>query len=135
MRTGFRIACLFAIVALTISPSFAHHSIVGIYDTKKPVNLKGAIAGIEWINPHVLLHIEVTDAASSVTPWLCEMGSPNMLTRGGLKKDSFKVGDSITIEGASAKDGSHGLRATMLKLADGQRVFDAPALGAPGVNQ
>ena len=40
----------------------AHHSFAAEYDSKKPLELKGKVLEIEWVNPHAWIHLEVPDA-------------------------------------------------------------------------
>ena len=55
-----------------------------------------------------------------------ELGPPYALTRGGWKRDTVKVGDTITIHGcAAAKDGSNtagSMQTTYMTLAAGQKL-------------
>ena len=55
-----------------------------------------------------------------------EMGPPYALTRGGWKRDTLKIGDTVTVEGAAlARDGSDSagsLPTTQMKLASGQKL-------------
>jgi hypothetical protein len=92
---------------LAESPTLrAHHSFAKEFDDRKPVSLRGEITNIEWINPHVLLHIAVKDEDGNVVNWKIESGSPLALTRAGWPRDFFKIGDLVTVGGFQAKDGS-----------------------------
>ncbi len=77
------------------------------FDSNKPVELKGTLIELEWVNPHAWIHMEVTDASGKVTKWDCELGSPNLLMRNGWRKDVLKKGDKIIVIGAQAKDASN----------------------------
>ena len=120
------VAMLFAI------PAAAHHSFAAEYDSKKPVELKGTLTSIDWVNPHAWIHMEVKDEAGKATKWDCELGSPNLLLRNGWRKDTLKPGDTIIVSGSMAKDGSNIANAKTVKLGDGTRVFNAGSSGDPG---
>ena len=70
-------------ILLLPAAAVAHHSFSAEYDSKKPVELKGAVTSIEWVNPHAWIHLDVKDESGKVTPWDCELGSPNLLMRNG----------------------------------------------------
>ena len=42
------------------APLFAHHSFAAEFDAKQPVLFKGVVTKMEWINPHVWIHMNVT---------------------------------------------------------------------------
>jgi len=122
----------FLIAVLSSAPLLAHHSFAAEFDSKKPVELKGTLVDLEWVNPHAWIHMEVTDANGKVTKWDCELGSPNLLMRNGWRRDSLKKGDVIIVNGSQAKDGSNLANARTVSFADGKRVFNAGSSGDPG---
>ena len=104
-------------------PVFAHHSFSAEFDGQKRVNLKGTITKVDWMNPHIWLYLEVKDESGKVTAWQCEGGPPNTLTRNGWTRDNLKKGDSVTIDGTLAKNGTPTCNATSVRLPDGRQVF------------
>jgi hypothetical protein len=112
-----------ATVAAT--PAMAHHSFAAEFDATQPVQLKGTVTKIEWMNPHAYFYIDVKDASGKVTKWGLEMGSPNGLMRQGWTRNSMKVGDEIVVEGSRAKDGSDIANARSVVLGSGERLFAA----------
>jgi len=108
---------------LAAVPVFAHHSFEAEYDSKKPINIQGVVTKLEWTNPHARFYVDVKDESGKVTNWNFELGSPNVLIRQGWKRDSLKTGDTVTVEGYLAKDGSSLANARRVTLADGRKVF------------
>ena len=64
--------------------------------------------------------------AGEVKRYKVEMGPPYALVRGGWKRDTLKIGDTVTVEGAAAaKDGSDSagsMPTTQMRLASGQKL-------------
>jgi len=108
---------------LAAVPVLAHHSFEAEYDSKKPINIQGVVTKLEWTNPHARFYVDVKDESGKVTNWNFELGSPNVLIRQGWKRDSLKTGDTVTVEGYLAKDGSSLANARRVTLADGRKVF------------
>ena len=46
-------------LAATAVPLLAHHAFAAEFDAKKPVHFTGTVTKMEWINPHVWLHMWV----------------------------------------------------------------------------
>jgi hypothetical protein len=104
----------------------AHHSFDAEYDSSKPITLSGIVTQLDWINPHAYVFVAVKDAAGAVKNFKVEMGPPYALVRGGWKRDTVKIGDAITINGAAAaKDGSNAagsMQTTSMTLAAGLKL-------------
>ena len=118
-------------------PAFAHHSFAAQYDRSKPIKFTGKVTKVEWMNPHIYFYVDVKDAATgNVVNYACEGGAPNGLYRAGWRKDSLKAGDTVTVDGWKAKDGSNTINAGNVQLPDGKRVFAGSADdGGPGARQ
>ena len=116
-------------ILLAALPILGHHSFAAQYDRSKPITLKGTVSKVEWMNPHIYFYVDVKDDAERVTNWAIEGGAPSMLYRNGWRIDSLKVGDTVTVEGWLAKDGSNLANMRTATLADGKTVFGASSGG------
>ena len=122
MRTSFALSLL-AAALVTLPALQAHHSFAAEFDGTKALTLKGVVTKVEWQSPHIWIYIDVKEADGKITPWQCEGGAPNALTRQGWTRQTFTIGGEVTIEGWQAKDGTHTCNAKSWALADGRRVL------------
>jgi hypothetical protein len=111
---------------LTGKPVDAHHSFDAEYDSKKTATLTGFVTKVDWVNPHAFVFIDIKDESGAVKTFKVEMGPPYALVRSGWKRDTLKIGDKVTVEGAAlAKDGSNAagsMQTTMMVLATGEKL-------------
>ena len=118
----------FLLLVLSAVPMMAHHAFAAEFDASKPVTLRGTVTEMEWINPHAWIHLEVTEENGTVTKWMVEGGSPNILARRGFTKSSLPKGTKVVIQGYLAKDGSRRANGGSISLPDGTKLF----LGSSG---
>jgi hypothetical protein len=116
---------LATLIVLTASAAYAHHSFEAEFDLKKPVTLTGKVTKMDWMNPHIYIHLDAKDDNGVEGIWACEGGNPSSLIRNGWKRDSLKAGDSIVIKGYRAKDGSNTCNGRTVQTADGKKLFAA----------
>jgi hypothetical protein len=125
MRTKFAVVVAGIALLASVSVVKAHHSFAAEFDASKPFTMTGTVTKVEWMNPHTFFYIDVKDEKSGkVTNWAMEMGSPNGLMRQGWTRNSMKVGDTVTVEGSLAKDGSPTGNARSVTM-NGKRLFAA----------
>ena len=87
----------------------AHHSLAGVYDMKKDMELSGAVESVKFVNPHGSLTVAVKNPDGSTTPWVLTLGSATALAQRGIGRtgeNALHVGDNITVKFLPAKDGS-----------------------------
>jgi len=109
-----------AVLALT-GTAFAHHG-AAAYDMAKMVTVKGIVTDFQFINPHVLIAIDVKGDDGAVQKWQGELTSPNHLARAGWTKSTLKVGETITLIGASAKSGAPTIWIRKILASNGDEV-------------
>ena len=105
------------------APVLAHHSFATMYDSTKPVEMKGTITKVEWTNPHARFYIDVKDAKGQAQNWNFEMASPNVLTRNGWKRNTLKIGDQVTVGGYVARRVERMAIAGAITDANGRPLF------------
>lgn len=110
----------------------AHHAFAAEFDANKPVKFEGTVTRMQWINPHVWLHMDVKKPDGKTESWAFEAGTPNVLFRRGFTKNSLLPGTKIVIDGYQAKDGSRRANGRDITFADGKKMFmGSSGTGAP----
>jgi hypothetical protein len=121
-----------AVFLLAAASALAHHSFAAEFDANQPIQLRGTIVRVEWINPHTWIHIDVKEADGKVARWMIEGGTPNTLLRRGLTRNSLPQGTEIMVDGYKAKNGTNRANGRDLTFTDGRRLFmGSSGIGAP----
>jgi hypothetical protein len=119
-RTAYGAAWIAGALLATTLPALAHHSFSAEFDGSRTFVVKGVLTKVDWTNPHIYLYMDVTGPNGKVEEYAFSSGPPAALRRAGIKKSDFQIGESVTITGAPAKDGSKHLGwLKMIKYADG----------------
>lgn len=94
-------------------PLLAHHGYAAFYTTQQ-VTLKGTVTEWHWVHPHAVLMINVKDDKGNVVEWATEFGGKS------FARNTFKVGDEVTVTLEPAKNGAPVGRTLTVVLPDGQ---------------
>jgi hypothetical protein len=108
----------------------AHHSFGAEYDANKPVTISGVVTRVDWTNPHCYFFLDVKDANGNVANWKFEGYNPGVLYRNGWKKDvTMKKGDTVTVFGWQARDGTNWAHSREITFPGGKKMFFGPPAG------
>lgn len=94
---------------MTAGSLLAHHSLAGVYDMKKDMELSGAVESVKFVNPHGSLTVAIKNPDGSTTDWVLTLGSATSLAQRGIGKtgpNALHTGDMITVKFLPAKNGS-----------------------------
>ena len=132
-RTVLTSLAAVALVLGTATPADAHHAFGAEFDPNAPLRLQGKVVKLEWVNPHSWIHIEIKNKEGQPEVWMVEGGTPNVLLRRGLTRESLKYGTEIIVDGYQTKD--HSLKRANgrdVTFADGKKIFlGSSGTGAP----
>lgn len=96
-------------LAVAAAPALAHHALSAQYDMKKPIEITGTLKQMEFINPHSMLHLDVTNTDGSKTAWIFQTANTGTLRNRGLARSgpgSLQHGATYTVKGYAARNGT-----------------------------
>jgi Family of unknown function (DUF6152) len=100
----------------------AHHSFAVFFNTEDQLHtVTGVVKDFQFRNPHGEITV-VAAKGNSTTIWRAETNSPSILRRRGWSADSLHVGDTVTLEGWLARDGTNYMRLHSARMADGRLI-------------
>ena len=103
------LVCVVLCGFMTAGSLLAHHSLAGVYDMKKDMELSGEVESVKFVNPHGSLTVNVKNADGSSTPWVLTIGSATGLAQRGIGKtgpNALHTGDKIKVKFIPAINGS-----------------------------
>jgi hypothetical protein len=107
----------FLLVSVTV---VAHHG-ANLYDTSKPVELKGTITKFEWGNPHNQIFFDVK-SDKGVTHWVASTEPPLVMVERGWTRKSLNAGDEVTVYIFAARNGATVGNLQRIVLANGKEL-------------
>jgi len=107
------------------APAAAHHSVGAEFDFDKPVEFTGVLKMAEWVNPHSLIHLEVTEPDGTKTVWMFETIARSSQAGRSLARASqggLVVGQTYTLNGYAARNGKPFAFLKSIKMPDGRVI-------------
>lgn len=71
--------------------------IMMIMTTAQKISLEGQIVRVEWINPHVIIHIETLNDYGVKQSWFVEATTPNTLLLSGLNRNRLRLMSNVSV--------------------------------------
>ena len=106
-----------------LSQAHAHHGFASQFDPYAEQSIEGVVTGFEFINPHVLIHLEVEGAQGETEKWLIESaGVTRFYREGGLSADSLKAGDFVKVVGHPSRHGENARRLNWILMPGGEEL-------------
>lgn len=112
---------LVATVVALSAPVFAHHGNAAL-DVGKKVTVKGTVTEWLWANPHCWLKVDVKDANGTVVNWVGETNNAADMIEKGWSKNTFKVGDEVSVTMEPVKNGKPAGKVLEVVLPNGQTL-------------
>jgi len=121
MRVKTVSCALASLLALAFGAAgHAHHGAAAYTD--EVLTMKATITDFRFINPHVQVYFDVTNAAGEVEHWQGELTAPNKLARAGWTKNTLQAAEQVEISGRAGRNGGKSVWITKLTKADGQAM-------------
>jgi len=129
------LACAFSgsiLLAVTVHDAWGHHSLGGEFDTRKMLVLSGVVSKVDWVNPHIYVYLDVTDASGKIATWHLECVPVAMARKAGVtRKMLLAGGDRVTVDAFPARDGTAQLGyLARITYSDGHHFQFGPTSGA-----
>jgi hypothetical protein len=93
-------AAVFA-ATFALGQARAHHSYAA-FDRCTPLSLEGEIDSVDWVNPHIRIHLRTKDVPSYFVEWF----SLIQLEQAGIAAETLKRGDRVVVTGNPMRDES-----------------------------
>lgn len=115
-----------AVLLVSLAPAARAHHSAAMFDATRTVTIEGKVERYDWANPHVYLHV-----ASSSGTWLIEAGSPSMMQRAGWSRESFAVGDVVSVDVNPTRTAGLMARGIAVRAGGTVLAFRGERLGEP----
>ena len=100
----FYLVVVFVSLCFQIRPVNAHHSFATHYSYDRDVVVTGVVTHVRLANPHSFFTVESTLENGHAESWEIEANAIPLLSRAGITRETFQVGDTLTITGMPSRD-------------------------------
>jgi uncharacterized protein DUF6152 len=96
---------LFIAVGMSMASgqAIAHHSFATHYDRDNVVEISGTLSAVRMRSPHSFFEVDVVNTKGETETWEIEAHAVPILRRLGITRDTFKVGDQVTMRGPRSR--------------------------------
>lgn len=95
---------LLALAAAAVATTASAHHGFGRFDRSQPMEINGVITGIDFVNPHAYLNLDVATDDGGTLAMRCEMRAATLMRRSGWSEEMFVIGAEASIYGFGHRD-------------------------------
>ena len=100
----------------------AHHSVSAWFDTTGMTEIEGEVTEFRWQNPHVVFTLRVPGEGGASALWEIETLSISGISRWGITRDLFNVGDRLRVAGNPSRRNSNNIFVRNILLPGGREI-------------
>ena len=103
----------------------AHHSVSAWFDTTSMTEIEGEVTEFRWQNPHVVFTLRVpagTAQRGDGALWEIETLSISGISRWGITRDLFNVGDRLRVAGNPSRRNANNIFVRNILLPGGREI-------------
>ena len=130
---------LVAVLAVAVTASVhAHHNFASDYDPERMLTVRGTVAEVRYVNPHIRIVIDqitadgqpMRDAQGNPVRWTGETMSVRVAQRRNFTRSSLRVGQVISLRGwLSRKEGVREMGVSAIIQESGHVFFAREHIG------
>jgi Family of unknown function (DUF6152) len=117
LRSGLSVGGLLLPLA-----ALGHHSVSAWFDSNQVIELEGKLTELRWQNPHIAFTLEVVGANGRPTAWEMESLSVSGISRTGLTRELFVVGERLKVAGNPSRRNLNNVFIRNVLLPSGQEI-------------
>ena len=122
MRQTALVLTAITAILLLLTSTFAQHTPGAKFDLTKTQTLKGTVTQIDWSNPYVHVLMKVPGSPRPVL-WAVELDAALQLSKNGWSEANLPIGETISVQGPIARDGSKQILGASVTSASGKKLF------------
>ena len=92
-----------AVVGAAFSLAYAHHSIAGVYDTRREIAVDAVVTQFQFVSPHPFVLAEVVRNGVS-EQWRFDMDDRSEMRDIGVTAETLRAGDRVAVAGHPARE-------------------------------
>ena len=102
-RTTLRtLAAVFGM--LCVGPLLTAHHSPAKFDQERELVLEGVVTRLEWVNPHVYIHVEAENELGEDVTWVIEAQSPRVMSLFGWSESAIEIGSQVSVAANPARN-------------------------------
>ena len=122
-RTPLALILALTVMALTAhGPSWAHHSFVTRYDSKRLVTVSGTISSVSYANPHIFFDLTGSTKSGGQATWRVETEGILAARAKGLTEAVLKEGARVTVTGWLGRESPGEIGLKSIRLPNGRTI-------------